>query len=102
MTATRDPGRYSLVAFVPSPRPARAIGPAEPDTVTIFIPKGIVMDTDNSKPDHLWKRGVSGNPKGKPRGTKSKSTQLVERLVTGNKAIIDVTVREAKAGEPLL
>ena len=102
MTATRDPGRYSLVAFVPSPRPARAIGPAEPDTVTIFIPKGIVMDTDNSKPDHLWKRGVSGNPKGKPRGTKSKSTQLVERLVTGNKAILDVTVREAKAGEPLL
>jgi hypothetical protein len=53
---------------------------------------------------HGFQPGKSGNPAGKPRGTKSRNTQLVERLVTGNpadvKAIIDVTVREAKAGEP--
>ena len=45
---------------------------------------------------------AEGNP-GKPRGTKSKNTQLVERLVTSNpadvKAIIDVVVAEAKNGE---
>jgi len=45
---------------------------------------------------------AKGNP-GKPRGTKSKNTQLVERLVTSNladvKQIIDVVVAEAKAGE---
>jgi len=54
--------------------------------------------------EHKFQPGHSGNPKGRPRGSKSKSTQLVERLITGNvadvKEIIDVVVREAKAGEP--
>jgi hypothetical protein len=49
-------------------------------------------------------KGRSGNPAGKPRGTKSKNTQLIERLVTSDptaiKDIIDVVVREAKAGQP--
>jgi Family of unknown function (DUF5681) len=33
---------------------------------------------------HKFQPGRSGNPAGRPRGSKSKSTQLVERLVAGN------------------
>jgi hypothetical protein len=55
------------------------------------------------KSDHKFPKGVSGNPTGRPRGAKSKSTQLIERLVSGPiqdvKDILAVTVAEAKKGE---
>jgi len=52
---------------------------------------------------HKFQPGRSGNPAGRPRGSKSKSTQLVERLITGHvgdvKEILAVVVEQAKAGE---
>jgi hypothetical protein len=66
--------------------------------------QAIEKSTDIQPRRRGFQPGRSGNPSGKPRGTKSKSTQLIERLVTGNpadvKQIIDVVVRAAKAGEP--
>jgi hypothetical protein len=62
------------------------------------------MTTENSEPKHLWKPGVSGNPSGKPRGTKSKSTQLMDAMFGKNpadlRAIVAKTVESAKAGKP--
>jgi hypothetical protein len=59
------------------------------------------MSTVDSR--HKFQPRRSGNPAGRPRGAKSKSTQLVERLVTGHlqdvKDILAVTVEQAKAGE---
>jgi hypothetical protein len=59
------------------------------------------MSTVNS--EHKFQPGRSGNPSGRPRGSKSKSMQLVERLITGNVAdvreIMAVVVEQAKAGE---
>jgi Family of unknown function (DUF5681) len=53
--------------------------------------------------EHKFQPGRSGNPKGRPRGSKSKSTQLVERLITGHvadvKEILAVVVEQAKSGE---
>ena len=33
--------------------------------------------------DHLWKKGESGNPKGKPVGSRHKTTMAIERLLDG-------------------
>jgi hypothetical protein len=58
---------------------------------------------DTVKSEHKFQPGRSGNPKGRPRGARSKSTQLVEKLIAGHvqdvKDIIKVTVEQAKAGE---
>jgi hypothetical protein len=55
------------------------------------------------KSEHKFQPGRSGNPSGRPRGSKSKSMQLVEKLVTGHmqdvKEILAVTVEQAKKGE---
>lgn len=52
---------------------------------------------------HKFPKGRSGNPAGRPRGSKSKSTQLIEKLVNNHIAdvrdILAVTVEQAKAGE---
>jgi Family of unknown function (DUF5681) len=62
------------------------------------------MTTENSEPKHLWKPGVSGNPAGKPRGTKSKSTQLMTALFGKNpqdlRDIVSKTIECAKVGKP--
>jgi len=59
------------------------------------------MITVNS--EHKFQPGRSGNPAGRPRGSKSKATQLVERLVAGHmqdvKDILAVTVEKARQGE---
>ena len=59
------------------------------------------MSTVNS--EHKFQPGRSGNPAGRPRGSKSKATQLVERLVAGHmqdvKDILAVTVEKARQGE---
>jgi Family of unknown function (DUF5681) len=39
--------------------------------------------------NHKFQPGISGNPKGRPRGSKSKSTQLVVRLIRGNVADVN-------------
>jgi Family of unknown function (DUF5681) len=62
------------------------------------------MMTENSKLNHLFKSGVSGNPAGKPRGTKSKSTQLMNAPFGKNpqdlRNIVSKTIECAKAGKP--
>jgi len=43
-------------------------------------------DTDNAVPKqktHLFQPGQSGNPKGKPKGTKNHATRLAEKLFDG-------------------
>ena len=59
------------------------------------------MSTVNS--EHKFHPGRSGNPSGRPRGSRSKNTQLIERLVTGHmqdvKKIMDVVVAKALEGE---
>jgi hypothetical protein len=63
--------------------------------------------TDNANPIQKRKRGFqpgqSGNPSGKPKGTKTNATALVDRLMTGNKrdltAIIEQVIKLAKSGE---
>jgi hypothetical protein len=78
--------------------------PADARRRAIFIPKGSIMITENSDRKHLFKKGVSGNPSGKPRGAKSKSTQLMSALFGKNpadlRAIVAKTVESAKAGKP--
>jgi Family of unknown function (DUF5681) len=50
-----------------------------------------------------FQKGRSGNPAGKPKGTKSKSTQLIERIFKSDTKhldeIIETTIKLAKAGE---
>ena len=58
------------------------------------------MATKRQAPKSAFKPGTSGNPKGKPAGTRSKSTQLLLSLMEGNAANITQTViTAAKAGD---
>lgn len=55
-------------------------------------------------PHSAWRPGESGNPRGKPKGTKHKATQMAEALINGQaEEIIQTAVRQALAGDgPLL
>lgn len=58
------------------------------------------MTTKRQAPKTAFKPGTSGNPKGKPAGTRSKSTQLLAAMMEGGaekitKAVIDA----AQAGD---
>lgn len=58
------------------------------------------MTTKRAAPKSAFKPGTSGNPRGKPAGTRSKSTQLLLALMEGGaeqitKAVIDA----ARAGD---
>lgn len=45
-------------------------------------------------------KGRSGNPKGKPKGTRHQATQIAEALMAGDiEAIVDRVVRKAKRGD---
>jgi len=47
-----------------------------------------------------WKPGQSGNPKGKPRGTRNKATTLISSLMESNAESITLAVIEAaQAGD---
>ena len=49
-----------------------------------------------------FKKGESGNPKGKPKGTRHKTTQLAYAMMEGGlEAILDQVVAKAKAGDML-
>jgi hypothetical protein len=64
----------------------------------------IEKSTDIQPRRQGFQPGKSGNPKGKPRGTKSKSTQLMDAMFGKNpadlRAIVAKTVEAAKAGKP--
>tara|TARA_R110002020_G_scaffold316911_1_gene532544 strand:- start:79 stop:444 length:366 start_codon:yes stop_codon:yes gene_type:complete len=63
----------------------------------------------NGKADHLkrfqWKKGESGNPTGRPKGSVSLETELRKRLSDGEvgdrivQDLIDEAIRQALAGE---
>jgi len=47
-----------------------------------------------------FRKGVSGNPAGKPMGTKHKATMLAEQLAEGDaEEIMQVVITKAKAGD---
>ena len=49
-----------------------------------------------------FKKGESGNPKGKPKGARHKTTQLSYAIMEGGlEAILDQVVTKAKAGDML-
>lgn len=49
-----------------------------------------------------FKKGESGNPKGKPKGTRHKTTQLAYAMMEGGlEAILEQVVAKAKAGDML-
>jgi hypothetical protein len=49
-----------------------------------------------------FKKGESGNPKGKPKGARHKTTQLAYAMMEGSlEAILDQVVAKAKAGDML-
>ncbi len=49
--------------------------------------------------DHRWKPGQSGNPKGKPRGTRHRKTLMSQAIVDEVQAVLDVVIEKAKAGD---
>ncbi len=52
------------------------------------------------KSDGRFRKGVSGNPAGKPKGTKHKATMLAEQLAAGDaEEIMQVVIAKAKAGD---
>lgn len=57
-----------------------------------------------NKQDGRFKPGVSGNPAGKPKGTRNKVTALVDALIEGEaEELAKVAIERAKAGDgPLL
>jgi Family of unknown function (DUF5681) len=43
--------------------------------------------TDTKHP-HRWTRGQSGNPRGRPAGSKNKASVLCERLISGEAEVL--------------
>jgi len=59
------------------------------------------MTTAAKKPKSVWKPGQSGNPAGKPRGTRNKATEMVLQLMAGGAEEITLAVIEAARGGDL-
>ncbi|WP_319241886.1 DUF5681 domain-containing protein [uncultured Propionivibrio sp.] len=58
------------------------------------------MNKDRRTPTTAWKKGQSGNPKGKPRGARNYATRLVMGLLEDGAAeIAKVIVEAAKGGD---
>lgn len=60
------------------------------------------MTTKRPAPRSAFKPGQSGNPRGKPAGTRSKSTQLLLALMEGGAEKITQAVIEAAQGRDLM
>lgn len=51
-------------------------------------------------PPHAWPPGVSGNPKGRPKGSRNHTTRIVQELLDGEGEIIARTaIEKAKGGD---
>ena len=58
------------------------------------------MTEKKKAPPHAWKPGQSGNPKGKPHGTRNKATQMVLGLMEGSaEEITHAVLTAARAGD---
>ena len=58
------------------------------------------MTDERKAPPHAWKPGQSGNPAGKPPGSRNKATQMVMALMEGGaEDITRAVVDAAKAGD---
>ena len=68
-----------------------------------FLERGMTENTDsNAQPDHLWKPGQSGNPKGKPKGCRHKATRLAEALIgEESEKLIRTIIEKALAGDSI-
>jgi hypothetical protein len=89
----------------PNPAPKRIIGrdgnsyPARRKPKPDAAPE---PTTENARRDHagLWKPGQSGNPAGKPKGARHKTTLAMEVLLEGEAdAITRKAIEMAKAGD---
>jgi hypothetical protein len=60
------------------------------------------MTTKRQAPKTAFKLGTSGNPKGKPAGTRSKATQLLAAMMEGGAEKITQAVIEAAQGGDLM
>ena len=60
-----------------------------------------MTDTKRKAPSKAWKPGQSGNPAGKPRGTRNKATEMVLQLMEGGAKEITMAVIEAARGGDL-
>src|SRR5215211_3534379 len=63
-----------------------------------------MSDTTNDQPEgksaHLWRSGQSGNPSGRPKGARNKTTVALETLLDGEaEAITRKAIELAKTGE---
>lgn len=59
------------------------------------------MAEKKKAPAHAWKPGQSGNPKGKPMGSRNKATAMVLNLMEGSAAEITQAVLDAAKGGDL-
>ncbi|WP_153109945.1 DUF5681 domain-containing protein [Propionivibrio limicola] len=58
------------------------------------------MTEQRKAPPQAWKPGQSGNPKGKPAGTRNKATTMLLTLMeNGAKEITEAVIEAAKAGD---
>lgn len=56
--------------------------------------------TDKKQKNHLWKKGKSGNPQGRPQGSRNKASLLAETLLESEtEALVRKCVAMALAGE---
>jgi hypothetical protein len=56
--------------------------------------------TVQKQKDHLWKKGESGNPKGRPQGSRNKASLLAETLLENEtEALVRKCIEMALAGE---
>lgn len=53
---------------------------------------------EGTKKDHLWKKGTSGNPRGRPRGIVDSRTKYRQLIEADAPAIVARCIADAKAG----
>ena len=64
-------------------------------------PEGIPPDNTGRKQSQ-FRKGQSGNPSGRPRGSRNKTTIAMEELLDGEAdAIVRKAVKQAKSGDPV-
>lgn len=58
------------------------------------------MPTKRKAPPHAFTKGTSGNPKGRPKGSRHKTTMMLQTLMEGDAAaIVQTVINQAKAGD---